>query len=200
MRRDCFHYYPCPVEKVFEAYAKALSNPPFKKVPTLQKYSLITFGIGFSFKFNMNGARVFVHFMPQGQGTAIQVRFTIVQIALARYQAYDDLMTQHVEQILGIKSKPMDGSAFVGGQLDNMPGDGDEVPEPMPLPQGETPEPMPLPQGEVPEPLPLPESNQPNPAPAPAPAPQNAPKFCSNCGAPLAPGAKFCSNCGAKIG
>lgn len=25
------------------------------------------------------------------------------------------------------------------------------------------------------------------------------PKFCSNCGSPLTPGAKFCSNCGAKV-
>jgi hypothetical protein len=37
-------------------------------------------------------------------------------------------------------------------------------------------------------------------APAPATAPGEKKKFCTNCGAPLAPNARFCTKCGTKVG
>lgn len=43
-------------------------------------------------------------------------------------------------------------------------------------------------------------AQSPSAAPTPtAPQTSAAPKFCSNCGSPLSPGAKFCSNCGNRI-
>jgi len=38
-----------------------------------------------------------------------------------------------------------------------------------------------------------------NDSPPPSPAPQGQPAFCSECGAPLPPGAKFCAACGKKL-
>ena len=108
MRRDVFHYYPTGVKETFDAYFQVLSAKPFKKKPSATPYSLIAFGIGFSFKYNMNGGGVHVHFAPQGSGTAVQIRFSIAQLMGARYRAYDNLMTQKVEERLHVKAEPID--------------------------------------------------------------------------------------------
>lgn len=107
MRRDLFHYFDADVETVYKAYLSILREKPFGKEPGQTPYSLLSFGIGFSFKFNMNGAGVHIHFAPKGNGTAIQVRYSIAQLFGARYQAYDQLMTSHVEAKLGKKAQPL---------------------------------------------------------------------------------------------
>ncbi|MCR5348212.1 MAG: zinc ribbon domain-containing protein [Bacilli bacterium] len=134
MRRDLFHYYKGDVKTVFDAYYKILRQEPFRKEPTIIPNKLITFGIGFSFKFNMNGGAVHIHFAKRGEGTAVQVRFTIAQLFGARYKAYDKLMCDHVEKVLGYRGEPM-----------NVLGDEyfDAQPEPEPEPKS-TPS---LPQG-----------------------------------------------------
>ncbi|MBO4540492.1 MAG: zinc ribbon domain-containing protein [Bacilli bacterium] len=100
MRRDVFHHYEEDLQTVFEAYASALEKPPFKKKPYVEPFEMITFGIGYSFKFNMNGGSVHIHFAEKDGGTDVQVHFTILQLLGARYQAYDDLLTKAVEEEL----------------------------------------------------------------------------------------------------
>ena len=123
MRRDLYHYFNEQIETVFNAYAKVLSEPPFGKAPATTPYSMITFGIGYSFKYNMNGAAVHIHFARKGNGTAVQVRYTIVQLFGARYQAYDNLLTSKVELALGARSQamsPLSDSYFETEQSSNL--------------------------------------------------------------------------------
>lgn len=100
MRRDVFHHYDFDQKAVYEAYLKVLTNAPFNKKPDQTPYTLLSFGIGMSFKFNMNGGAVNIHFSENNGGTDVQVRFSIVQLLGARYGAYDELMTKGVEAAL----------------------------------------------------------------------------------------------------
>lgn len=107
MRRDVFHYFDTDVQTVYKAYLDVLRAKPFGKEPGQTPYRLLSFGIGYSFKYNMNGAGVHVHFAPKGRGTAIQVRYSIAQLFGARYGAYDRLLTKCVEEKLHIKAQEL---------------------------------------------------------------------------------------------
>lgn len=111
MRRDLYHLYSASLEQTFNAYISALTEKPFEKELTIKEYSLISFDLGMSFKFNMNGGCVNIHFFKKGVGTLVQVRYTIVQLFGARYGAYDELLTNRVENILKTKSKSLDKNA-----------------------------------------------------------------------------------------
>lgn len=104
MRRDLFHFYPCPVKDVFSAYQKA-ANERFGKNCRMEPYHTVSFGLNFSFRYNMNGGACTVHLMPHQNGTAVNVRYTIVQLAGARYGAYDKELTRYVDQILGVPAR-----------------------------------------------------------------------------------------------
>ena len=108
MRRDLYHLYSTNIEQTFNAYVSALEDKPFLKKLNIEKYDLISFDLGMSFKFNMNGGCVNIHFYKKGNGTIVQVRYTIVQLFGARYGAYDELLTNNVEIKLNIQSKPLD--------------------------------------------------------------------------------------------
>ena len=108
MRRDVFHYFPASVEKTFAAYCTAVKRPPFDETPNIQQNRLISYRLGFSFRFNMNGGAINIHFAPKDGGTAVQIRFTIVQLMGARYGAYDDILTKNVESLLGEKAQRLD--------------------------------------------------------------------------------------------
>ena len=100
MRRDLFHSFSQDIRTVFDAYLKVVKASPFNKSPTVQDCSLITFNIGMSLKFNMNGGQVNIHFSVNGNKTDVQVRYSIFQLFGARYQAYDSLLTSLVEEEL----------------------------------------------------------------------------------------------------
>lgn len=112
MRRDLFHFYPRPVKDVFSAYQKA-ANERFGKNCRMEPYHTVSFGLNFSFRYNMNGGACTVHLIPYQNGTAVNVRYTIVQLAGARYGAYDKELTQYVDHILGVPARDIQLNADI---------------------------------------------------------------------------------------
>ena len=88
MRRDLGFYIEAPIEQVYNAYLQAATHPPFSRSCRQEPFHTISFGMNFSFKYNMNGGSCTLHFMPYGSGTALNIRFSIVQGAGARYGLY----------------------------------------------------------------------------------------------------------------
>ena len=107
MRRDLFHYFQGSPEEVYNAYLSALKNEPFKKNPDETQNKMLVFGLGMSFKFNMNGGSVHIYFAPKDSGTAVKVHYSIAQLFGARYGAYDELLIENVEKLLGYKAEPI---------------------------------------------------------------------------------------------
>ena len=99
MRRDLCYFYPLPVEQVYEAFVQA-ANQKFGKNCRVDPCKTINFGLNFSFKYNMNGGSMTLHFMPYQNGTAINLRYTIVQAMGARYKAHARDFTMFVNGIL----------------------------------------------------------------------------------------------------
>lgn len=88
MRRDVFFYVEADIEKVFHAYLSAATNPPFGRTCNQEPYHTISFGVNYSFKYNMNGGSCHLHFLPCGNGTAVNMRFSLAQGMGARYGRY----------------------------------------------------------------------------------------------------------------
>ncbi len=181
MRRDLFHFYPRPVQAVYAAYLQA-ANERFGKNCRAEPCHTLSFGLNFSFRYNMNGGACTVHLIPYQGGTAVNVRYTIVQLAGARYGAYDRELTGYVEKLLGIPAQPLQISADVFTQPQNQAAPG------------------------AAERLVLPDTPDEPAQPACPPAltleptiPIRTIRFCSQCGSRLIPGASFCDRCGAKI-
>lgn len=103
MRRDLVFFYPMPPEPVFNAFVQA-ANQRFGKNCKLEPFVRLNFGLNYSFKYNMNGGSVTAHFMPYQNGTAIDLRYTVVQIAGARYKKHAQDLTQFTDSILGVRA------------------------------------------------------------------------------------------------
>ena len=84
MRRDVCHFYPIHVIGVYKAYVRAIKEV-FDADCSEEPYHTLTFGLKFSFKYNMNGGFCHVHLMPYRGGTAVDIRYTIVQALGAKY-------------------------------------------------------------------------------------------------------------------
>ena len=171
MKRDLFHQYNTDIKLVYEAYLSVLKVDPFRKNPAETPYSLLSFGIGLSYKYNMNGGSVLIHFSEKDGGTLVQVRFSIVQLFGARYKAYDKLLTDLVIKHLG--PQVTIGPAIEKAVNDNEP---EEIIEEKPVKE------------QIQETKVVEEST-----------PKPRPKFCGKCGYPLEPNGNFCGRCGAKI-
>ena len=104
MKRDIFHYFPTNVQDVFNAYHQTIQTK-FEKNVTATPYHTISFALGFSFRYNMNGGNCTLHFMPYNNGTAVCVQYTIVQVMGARYGAHNQHILDEVEKILRIKAQ-----------------------------------------------------------------------------------------------
>ncbi len=105
MRRDICCLFDKPLPEVFDAYVKA-AKTLFDQNAGVECYHTIKIGLKYSFKYNMNGGECLVHFIPWENGTAVNVRYVMVQLFGAKYEAhYKDLLCT-VEKILCIKSKP----------------------------------------------------------------------------------------------
>ena len=101
MRRDCFHYFESDVKSVFAAYIK-VAKEKLRKDCSTSPYHTVDFGLNSSLKYNMMyGGSCHVHFIPYKTGTAVGVRYTLVQVSGARYKALDSYITKFVEQELG---------------------------------------------------------------------------------------------------
>jgi len=106
VRRDVCYYFPVDVRSLYNAYLSAATNPQFRRGCTAEPYKRISFGLNFSMKYNFNGGACNLHFIPYGQGSAVDLRFSIAQLAGARYGRYAEDLTKAVEKILGVSSQP----------------------------------------------------------------------------------------------
>ncbi|MBQ1686823.1 MAG: zinc ribbon domain-containing protein [Ruminococcus sp.] len=191
MRRDLAYFYERPINEVFAAFEQA-ANQRFGKDCKTEPCVRLTFGLNFSMKYNMNGGSVTAHFMPYQNGTAVNLRYSIVQAFGARYKAHAHDLTLFVNGILRVTGQPI--QLDVDRFLDYEAG----VPSVAPAqasPALQQTAGVTCPRcgtgcaaGELfcsscGTPLQQPER----------------PAFCTNCGASLRQEGKFCHRCGAKI-
>lgn len=100
MKRDICVFYKKEVPKVYQAYVDAI-NQRFGKDCSGQPYHTISFGLSFSFKYNMNGGACTVRLIPHKEGTAVNLRYSIAQATGARYEKHSDDLNNYVSSILG---------------------------------------------------------------------------------------------------
>ena len=141
----------------------------------------------YSMKYNMNGGACTLHFMPYKNGSAVNMRFSIAQLAGARYGKYAEDLTQAAANILAkaAYNVNIDVEEFLKEEnkvtATQAPTTQAPVAEVVSTPVAEA----------VPTPVPVAAAQ---------PEPQYKHRFCTNCGTALIEGAAFCTNCGAKIG
>ncbi len=105
MRRDLCYYFAADVCSVYNAYLMAAGNQQFRRECRQEPYHTLSFGLNFSMKYNMNGGSCTIHFIPYQNGTAVDLRFSIVQLAGARYGKYAKDLTNTVVSILNIPAR-----------------------------------------------------------------------------------------------
>ncbi len=171
MRKDICHFYPNQPIDVYDAYLNAIKDK-FNKSCEATPYHTITFGLNFSFKYNMNGGVCNVHIIPYNEGTAVDVRYTIMQAMGARYTAHNKDLTECVEKLLGTHAHELDLDIETFLQNEN------QVKVAMPTKEAIT---IP-PQAPVSQSTPL----------------QQSARFCSQCGHRFGESDRFCCNCGNK--
>ena len=181
MRRDICLFYQQSVPVVFDAYIKA-AKERFDKDCDVNPYYSLTFGLNFSLKYNMNGGACHIHFIPCGSGTAVNMRFTVAQLAGARYEKYADDLNEAVCAYLPSPPRPANYSMddFLKPENQANPANINNfiAPPPPPAPVIITP--------------PTPVAAQPIVA-ASAPA---VPLCCVSRSSRLTPGGRFCPACG----
>lgn len=101
MRRDVCYVVDADVKSVYAAYLKAAQNPPFERSCKQEPFHTFSFGVNYSMKYNMNGGSCTLHFIPHGNGTAIDLRFTLAQAFGAKCEMYAQYLTDHAAAILG---------------------------------------------------------------------------------------------------
>ncbi len=184
MRRDLCFTFDRGVTDVYRAYLTAIRDV-FSKDAEPQPYHTLTFGLNMSFKYNMNGGSCTVHLMPYGAGTAVDVRYTIVQAAGARYEAHGNALNRRVESILGCAAVPasLDVELFLLPENQVLSADDPRVARSATgSPATESP------------------ASDMSATGSPAtdmPAVPAAGETCARCGAPMKSGARFCTQCGA---
>lgn len=172
MRQDVCYVVDADVKSVYAAYLKAAQNPPFERSCKQEPFHTISFGVNYSMKYNMNGGSCTLHFIPHGNGTAINLRFSLAQAFGAKCEKYAQYLTDHAAVILG--KTPRMGRVDINQFLN----DRNKVYEHPPVASQPAATPV---------------------APAPAPAPAAPGIQCSNCGKIVAADAAFCSGCGTKL-
>lgn len=175
MRRDVFHYFATDVPNVFNAYCQAVKEK-FGQTCTALPYHTLSFGLGFSFRYNMNGGSCNLHFIPYNNGTAVCVHYSIAQALGARYGAHDKHMLELVEKKLNVKSQSVDLNVEMFLNEENR----------LTSAQAPTPAPTPTP---IPTPTPVQVAE---------PQQQSLAIFCPNCGIKFGEKDVFCYNCGKK--
>ena len=105
MVNTLLYFYNCPLDPVFNAFVQA-AKQKFGKDCQIKGKSM-SFGLNFSFKYNMNGGFVNVYCAPYQNGTAVEIKYTIIQLALARYKAHARDLTNYVNGILQTSATEM---------------------------------------------------------------------------------------------
>lgn len=106
MKRDFGFYVEATIEQVYQAYLMAAVNKPFERTCTQQPFHTISFGVNYSFKYNMNGGGCHIHFMPCGSGTAVNIRFSIAQLVGARCEKYAQDLNKAMQAFLPVVPRP----------------------------------------------------------------------------------------------
>ena len=177
MKRDLCYYFAAPLYPVFDAFVQG-AKQKFGKNCKIDAYKTISFGLDYSFKYNMNGGSLTVHFMPYQGGTAVDLRYTVVQLMGARYQKHASDVLAFVNSFVGVQAQPiqLDINQFLAYEA-NTPS--------AKVQQAQTPiQQMPAQQTPVQQPVRQPVQQR---------------RFCTGCGAPVAPNTAFCMNCGTKL-
>lgn len=169
MRRDLVYYYDRPLDAVFNAFIQA-ANQRFGKNCKIEQGKTISFALNYSFKYNMNGGTVTAHFMPYQNGTAVNLRYTIIQAVGARYKAHAKDLTLFADGILQTSGVliQLDINLFLAYEQQT-PSAGVYV-------QSQN--------AAVQQPV----LQQPQPQ-----------RICANCGKPVSNDAVFCNSCGKKL-
>lgn len=182
MRRDICYFYPVSVDALFDGYYTAATNDKFRREPEIEPYFKMSFGLNFSMKYNFNGGACTLRFMPYQNGSAVNLRFSIAQLAGARYENYAKDLAYDVAQVLGVLPQliEIDVEYFL-------------------MPQNQITADQIVDTEPVLEPTPVCEPVE-VPATEPAPTPVNASNItCKNCGATLDDNSKFCHLCGTAV-
>ena len=217
MRRDLVHYYERDIVSVFEAY-KAAAMQKFGKNCRAEPYHTLSFGLNYSMRYNMNGGACTVHFMRYGTGTAVNIRYSIVQVAGARYGAHDAELSSFVTAALGVPVQDLNVPPEVFLQEQNKVTAAPQPAYRQPLQQIRQPQqaafqqPVRQPQQaaqQVPQQTTPQVAQQTTPQVAQQQQTQRHPQtqqqairpklFCDNCGTKIFPGARFCERCGKRL-
>lgn len=102
MRRDICLVFPVDVARLYNAYLAAATNNRFRRECRQEPYHTLTFGLNFSMKYNFNGGACTLRFIPVNGGSAINMRFSLAQLAGARYEKYAKDLTEEVIAMLGV--------------------------------------------------------------------------------------------------
>lgn len=215
MRRDLAFFYPVPVNVVYNAYVQTAMKK-FGKDCKQNPFTTLSFGLNFSFKYNMNGGSCTIHFMPYQNGTAINLRYTIVQAMGARYKAHAQDLNNFAADIIRVKpqSITIEVSHFTNYAASVQQ---NAIPYPQQAPSQYPPQnaqlypqqnTQPYPQQNA-QPYPQqnvqqipPQNAQPYQQQPPAvnrPAASAAAVVCANCGKQLDADARFCTACGTPV-
>lgn len=187
MRRDICYFFAADVRSVYNAYLSAATNAKFRRDCGQEPYHTISFGLNFSAKYNMNGGSCTIHFIPYRGGTAVDLRFSIVQLGGARYEKYAKDLTNDAVAVSGVAAQQLslDINEFTN-PLNKVTPDtvtsSDSIPEPEFI---KTPT--------------APKTNLRMSSSMMSSATASGSKFCSNCGKALAETDSFCTECGTKI-
>lgn len=185
MRRDVCYYFETDSKTLYDTYLTAAKNPPFGRTCDEKPYHTFSFGLNYSFKYNMNGGACTLRFIPMKTGAAVNLRFSIAQLAGARYESYADYLTEHAEKILHLRAQRCNINVDEFMKADSLVFSSSAAPSPVTA--------QPTAQLQA---APAASCEQycsacGNKVPA-------GDAFCKFCGAPLAKAPQFCSHCGAK--
>lgn len=198
MRRDICYFFPVDVVSLYNAYLTAAKNPPFSRDCKEEPYHTLSFGLNYSFKYNMNGGACTLHFIPYQGGSAVDLRFSVAQLFGARYGAYAEELTNRVSAILQAPSNKIDINVEEFLRAENKV-----------LPSAVKPESF-VTNGPVVAPSqpvqPTYVAQPPQQPPIPAEEPSRilrsnniASSLCPKCGSHNEPGSAFCSQCGSSL-
>ncbi len=192
MRRDLCYFYPCPLDSVYSAFLQA-ANEKYGKDCKTDPGKSITFGLNFSFKYNMNGGALTVHVMPHQGGTAVDLRYSIVQAMGARYKAHARDLLKYVEGLIGTPAQDcaLKIDAFLAYEESGTAPGADPV---LTAEQAEKPQIL-----EEPEQIREEAVRQPEVRSEPAEERTADPGTCPFCGRKLPLAGKFCPYCGGKL-
>ena len=183
MTRDLSYYFEKDYESVFNAFYRAATEK-FGRDCKTEEGKILSFGLNFSFRYNMNGGALRVFFMRCGTGTAVNLHYIIAQLMGARYGAHAKAILAEVESRLGARAveKEIPLDKFQNYQHSNV---------------------STQPSATVDGRKTCPKCQTSLPADArfcvSCGTALLTAKFCSACGKPVKDSAKFCANCGTKL-